>query len=404
MSLLKKLGVSSVVALAAVSLAACGSKKGADKSAESSKPLTLWVDTQQVGYYKKIVKEFNKKYPKIKVRVTQSPNGSAQAKTDVGKDPAKAADVFEVPNDQLGQMAESGYINPLSPDAVKQIKADNVPEAYKGVEWKGKVYAYPFAEQAQTLYYNKSKLSASDVKDWKTLTSKGVVATDFTNAYTMFPVFFTAGNKLFGANGEDPKGSTVASENGVAALKWFAEQKGNKGVMQTSNGLNQLKKDKAQAILDGPWNAANIKKILGKNFAVTVYPKINFAGKDAPMQAFLGIEGFAVNSHTSNAKNATLLAAFITNKAAQLVAHKEAGQIPVNKAAQASDEIKNDDVAKAVIAMAKKQSVLMPKLSQMAIFWDGASPLISGAYDGKIKADQFKAQLDKFAAKISKKN
>ncbi|MCT7709989.1 MAG: extracellular solute-binding protein, partial [Lactobacillus iners] len=323
---------------------------------------------------------------------------------DVGKDPAKAADVFEVPNDQLGQMAESGYINPLSPDAVKQIKADNVPEAYKGVEWKGKVYAYPFAEQAQTLYYNKSKLSASDVKDWKTLTSKGVVATDFTNAYTMFPVFFTAGNKLFGANGEDPKGSTVASENGVAALKWFAEQKGNKGVMQTSNGLNQLKKDKAQAILDGPWNAANIKKILGKNFAVTVYPKINVAGKDAPMQAFLGIEGFAVNSHTSNAKNATLLAAFITNKAAQLVAHKEAGQIPVNKAAQASDEIKNDDVAKAVIAMAKKQSVLMPKLSQMAIFWDGASPLISGAYDGKIKADQFKAQLDKFAAKISKKN
>lgn len=404
MSLLKKLGVSSVVALAAVSLAACGSKKDADKSAESSKPLTLWVDTQQVGYYKKIVKEFNKKYPKIKVRVTQSPNGSAQAKTDVGKDPAKAADVFEVPNDQLGQMAESGYINPLSPDAVKQIKADNVPEAYKGVEWKGKVYAYPFAEQAQTLYYNKSKLSASDVKDWKTLTSKGVVATDFTNAYTMFPVFFTAGNKLFGANGEDPKGSTVASENGVAALKWFAEQKGNKGVMQTSNGLNQLKKDKAQAILDGPWNAANIKKILGKNFAVTAYPKINVAGKDAPMQAFLGIEGFAVNSHTSNAKNATLLAAFITNKAAQLVAHKEAGQIPVNKAAQASDEIKNDDVAKAVIAMAKKQSVLMPKLSQMAIFWDGASPLISGAYDGKIKADQFKAQLDKFAAKISKKN
>ena len=225
MSLLKKLGVSSVVALAAVSLAACDSKKGADKSAESSKPLTLWVDTQQVGYYKKIVKEFNKKYPKIKVRVTQSPNGSAQAKTDVGKDPAKAADVFEVPNDQLGQMAESGYINPLSPDAVKQIKADNVPEAYKGVEWKGKVYAYPFAEQAQTLYYNKSKLSASDVKDWKTLTSKGVVATDFTNAYTMFPVFFTAGNKLFGANGEDPKGSTVASENGVAALKWFAEPK-----------------------------------------------------------------------------------------------------------------------------------------------------------------------------------
>ena len=391
MKIWKKMALGSAAVLAAMSLAACsnGSSNSSSSNGSNKKAnLTLWVDTQQVPYYKQIAKDFTKKNKNITVRVVQSPNGSANAKTDVGKDPTKAADVFEVPNDQLGQMAEAGYINPLSPAATKDIKANYVSEASTGVTWKNKIYAFPYAQQAQTIYYNKSKLSASDVKDWKTLTSKGVVATDFTNAYVMWPVMFSAGTKLYGVNG----------------LKWFAEQKKNKGVMQTSNALNQLKKGNAQAILDGPWNAANIKKILGKNFAVAKYPKIEVGGKSVQMEAFLGIEGFAVNSHTKNAKAASDLAAYITNKKAQLIAHKEAGQIPVLKSAVSSPEVQNDPVAKSVIEMAKPgNSVLQPMLPQMATFWNESAPLISGTYDGKIKPAQYKAKLAKLQKDISKK-
>lgn len=404
MKLWKKLALGSVVAISAISLTACSNNSNSNESKSSNKQLTLWVDTARVSWYKGVVKDFEKEHPNIKVKVTQNPNGSANAKTDVAKDPSKAADVFGVPNDQLGQMADSGYINPLSPSDTKEIKKNSVPEAYKGVEWKGKLYAYPYSEQAQTVYYDKSKLSPEDVKSWKTMTSKGVVATDFTNAYVMWPVMFSAGTKLYGDNGEDLKGSTMNSQNGVNALKWYAAQKNNKGVMQTSNALNQLKKGNAQAILDGPWNAANIKKILGKNFAVAKYPKIDVGGKKVQMEAFLGIEGFAVNSHTKNAKAASDLAAYITNKKAQLIAHKEAGQIPVLKAAVNSSAVKTDPVAEAVIEMAKPgNSVLQPMLPQMATFWNEAAPLISGTYDGKIKPAQYKAKLAKLQKDISKK-
>ena len=119
MKIWKKMALGSAAVLAAMSLAACsnGSSDSSSSNNSSSKKanLTLWVDTEQVPYYKQIAKDFTKKNKNIKVRVVQSPNGSANAKTDVGKDPSKAADVFEVPNDQLGQMAEAGYINPLSP-------------------------------------------------------------------------------------------------------------------------------------------------------------------------------------------------------------------------------------------------------------------------------------------------
>ncbi|MGO2671445.1 MAG: extracellular solute-binding protein, partial [Lacticaseibacillus paracasei] len=165
----KKILIGSATLVTVTLLAACSSKSTSSTSTDAKKvsgSVKLWVDTTQVPYYKKIVANFNKKYPDVKVKVTQSPNGSANAKTDVGKDPAKAADVFEVPNDQLGSMAEAGYINPLSPDATKAVKNNNVAVASEGVTWKGKMFAYPFAEQAQTIYYNKSKLTADDVKTW----------------------------------------------------------------------------------------------------------------------------------------------------------------------------------------------------------------------------------------------
>ena len=102
---------------------------------------------------------FEKKYPDVKVKVNQSPTGSANAKTDVGKDPAKAADVFKVPNDQLGAMAEAGYINPLSPDATKWVDKNDISVAGEAVSWKGKYYAYPQDQQSNIIFYNKAKFS-----------------------------------------------------------------------------------------------------------------------------------------------------------------------------------------------------------------------------------------------------
>lgn len=410
MRIWKQLAIGSAAVLAAMSLAACSNNSNSSSSSSNNGntgngKITLWVDTDRLSWYKGVVKDFEKKYPKIKVRVTQSPNGSANAKTDVGKDPSKAADVFSVPHDQLGQMANAGYINPISPADSKLIKKDNVSVAVKGASWKGRLYAYPYAEQDYVMFYNKSKLSANDVKTWKTLTSKGVVGTKFTSAYSWFPVFYTAGCKLYGENGNDPKGSTLDNQNGVNAMKWLAAQKKNKGAMQTTNALNQLQEGKADAIMDGPMDGVNIKKILGKNLGVAPYPTIQIGGQTKQLESFLGIECFAINSHTKNVSGAATLARFLTNKEEQLVVHEKRGEIPTNKAAQQAPAVKKDPIAKSVMIMAQPgHSVIMPKIPQMLIFWNNANALVSGAYDGKIKPSQYKTELTKFQDRISKKN
>ena len=47
-------------------------------------------------------------------------------------------------------------------------------------------------------------------------------------------------------------------------------------------------------------------------------------------------------------------------------------------------------------------SVVMPKLPQMATFWNNAGPLMNGAYTGSIKPADYQAQLQKFQDSISK--
>lgn len=105
----------SSVVLAGLTLGACSNdNSNSTSSNDNKKPITLWVATDYVPWYKTSVKQFEKKYPQYKVKVAQSPNGTANAKTDVGKDPTKAAQATAaVKNDKVADavmtMSKPGY-------------------------------------------------------------------------------------------------------------------------------------------------------------------------------------------------------------------------------------------------------------------------------------------------------
>lgn len=171
----KKLLMSgAVLGLSAITLAACGGS--GDDTASSGKPATsgsgdatkiagdlkLWVDTDHVKAIQGIVDDFVAENPDVKVKVTAG--SSADAKADVSKDPEKAADVFMMPHDQVGQMAEAGLLYPVGKKQAETIKENNTEASVNGVTWKDKIYGYPYGVESQVLYYNKAKLSADDVK------------------------------------------------------------------------------------------------------------------------------------------------------------------------------------------------------------------------------------------------
>jgi arabinogalactan oligomer/maltooligosaccharide transport system substrate-binding protein len=357
--------------------------------------------------YKPVVASFEKEYPNVKVNLTQSPTGSSNAKTDVTKDPTKAADVFEAPNDQLGQLASAGDVLQLTPDQVSLVKSQDNAIAVKGVTTKGNLYGYPFAEQAKILFYNKAKLSASDVKNFDTLTSKGVLAMTITDTqngaqYTMVPNFISNGVKLYGSDGSNLTGSTFNTKSGNEVMTWMAKLKSNTGVIDASTAaISDLASGKADAYFDGPWDSSSIEKALGSNFAVAVYPSVNYGSGTKQMQSFVGIETFAVNTNTKSQAASIALAEYMTSKSTQITVWKQQGQIPVNTSAQKDSSVTSDAMAEATMKQANF-STLMPNLPEMANMWNLAGPLIVGAYNGTIPAAQYDSQLSSFNTSIAK--
>ncbi len=396
----KKIVAGGVVLLSVATLAACSGNQSSDTT------LKLWVPTGAKNSYSATVKEFEKNNKGIKIEVKESNDSKAQEV--VSKDAAAAADVFSMPHDQLGQLVEAKIIQPIPDKYVKEVKANNVENAVTGAQYKGKTYAFPFGVESQVLLYNKDKLSAEDVKSYETMTSKAKFGTSLNevNAYAIAPLMLSVGNKLFGENGEDAKGTNWANEKGVAVMQWLADQKNNSGFVNVpdNEAVPKFGNGAVDAIETGPWNYPDAVKALGKDkMGVAVYPTVKIGDQEVQQKAFMGVKLYAVNQAPAkgNAKRiaaAYKLASYLTAKDSQANQFKTRSIVPSNKEVQASSAVTSDPLAKVVATMTSSSdyTVVMPKISQMSTFWNVSAPLLSGPYSGKIAPADYMAKLKQF--------
>ncbi|WP_273449979.1 extracellular solute-binding protein [Streptococcus ferus] len=403
----QKLAIGSASLVLASSLLVACSSKDSSSSTSSSKTIKLWVPTGAKESYAAIVKKFEADSD-YDVKVIESEDPKAQEK--IKKDPSTAADVFSLPHDQLGQLVESGTIQEIPEQYTKEITNTVTEQALAGAQYKGKTYAFPFGIESQVLYYNKSKLSAEDVKSYETITSKATFGAKFKqmNAYATAPLFLSVGDTLFGENGEDAKGTNWGNEAGVSVLKWIADQKNNKGFvnLDDNNVMSKFGDGSVASFESGPWDFSAAQKAVGKdNLGVAVYPKINIGGNDVQQKAFLGVKLYAVNQAPAKGDTKRIaasykLASYLTNKESQENQFKYEGRniIPSNKEVQASEAVQSNDLAKAVITMGSSSdyTTVMPKLSQMATFWTESAAILSDTYNGKIKESDYLAKLQQF--------
>lgn len=396
----KKIVAGGVALLSVATLAACSGNQSSDTT------LKLWVPTGAKNSYSATVKEFEKNNKGIKIEVKESNDSKAQEV--VSKDAAAAADVFSMPHDQLGQLVEAKIIQPIPDKYVKEVKANNVENAVTGAQYKGKTYAFPFGVESQVLLYNKDKLSAEDVKSYETMTSKAKFGTSLNevNAYAIAPLMLSVGNKLFGENGEDAKGTNWANDNGVAVMQWLADQKNNSGFVNVpdNEAVSKFGNGTVDAIETGPWNYPDAVKALGKDkMGVAVYPTVKIGDQEVQQKAFMGVKLYAVNQAPAkgNAKRiaaAYKLASYLTAKDSQANQFKTRSIVPSNKQVQSSSAVTSDPLAKVVATMTSSSdyTVVMPKISQMSTFWNVSAPLLSGPYSGKIAPADYMAKLKQF--------
>ncbi|MFC3928288.1 extracellular solute-binding protein [Streptococcus caprae] len=412
----KKLATAGLgLTLASTLLVACGGSKSSESadsssSAASSSTIKLWVPTGGVDSYKDTVAKFEEESG-YKVEIIDSEDSKAQE--NVKKDPSVAADVFAMPHDQLGQLVEAGVIQELPEQYASEVAENNTDQAVVGAQYKGKTYAFPYGIETQVLYYNKSKLTAEDVKSYETITTKATFGQTFKemNAYITGPLMLSVGNTLFGESGEDPKGTNWGNEAGVSVLKWIAEQNNNKGFvnLDATNVISKFGDGSVAAIESGPWDFQAAQEAVGaENLGIAAYPTITIGGKTVQQKAFMGVKLYAVNQAPSNGDTKRIAAAYklgsaITNADSQKNQFETRSVVPSNKEIQASDAVQSNELAQTVITMGSSSdyTVVMPKLSQISVFWTEAAAILSDTYNGKIAEADYLARLQQFDQDIA---
>ena len=316
--------------------------------------LKVWGAQEDQAMLKTMVENFKKMHPMTNYNITFGVVGEKDTQTKIMEDPSAAADVFAFPDDQLRDLAGAGvlYEITLNKDALAK---DHIEGAYKAATLNDKLYAYPMtADNGYFLYYDKSVLTADDVKTLDGLMNaaeaKGKkVLMDVSNGWYVASFFLSAGCELGIKDGKQT--CNFNNENGVAAgeaVKAFCGHSafitGEDAVL--TGGIGNT----IAAGISGTWTAEAIQQKLGSNYAATKLPTFTLNGKQVQLKSFAGYKLMGVNSATKHPKEAMMLAEYLTNEENQLLRFKTRAMGPSHKKAAASDEVKAN-VALAALAM-----------------------------------------------------
>lgn len=412
--------VPAVAAVAALSLAACGSS--GPSAATSDKGLTMWALTDQT-ILKESVDAYNKDHPDGKITLRLFANDDYKQKLRVAFGANQAPDLFfNWGGGALNDYVEAGKVEPLTDRQVDLLRF--MPSVLKSAEFSGKTYGVPANGLAPVvLYYNKKVLKDAGVEPPKTyddllsavkkLKGKGVVPLSLaanskwpTMMYLEYLLDREGGAEVFqkiAANGsEDWKSPAVTKAN--ARLQELVKA-GAFGANASSVGYDQgastalLYTNKAGMELMGTWEYANLVKaapdFVKKDLGYVAFPAVS-SGAGDPKNVVGNPSNFlSLNSDSKNKTEALdYLKNYVMNEQ-QIDSYLAAGSVPpVNKL--------EDKLAQTKSAADKQWLTfvygLVEKAPNFQLSWDQdlpssqADPLLTNvdkSFLGEIKPEQF---------------
>jgi arabinogalactan oligomer/maltooligosaccharide transport system substrate-binding protein len=357
-------GISITAAVTAIALGAtaCG---GSD-SGTSSKPksagdisgtITYW-DTSDANTeaptYQALIKKFEAKYPKIKVKYqnvefsTVEQKFKSAAKTGKGAPDVVRTDVGLIP-----EYASLHYIAPLDGTTALQNTSDFSEGPLNTTKYEGKTYGVPSVTDTLALLYNKALFKKAGITappttwdefiaDAKKIKAKTGVPGTYVNpdTYFLMPLLFGEGADL-----ADPATKKITI-NDAAAVKAVTTAK---KIYDTSsatvdfassydNMQTTFKNGKVAMLIQGPWSVSDDvtgSAFKGKedNLGYAPVP----AGSTGKAQAPTGGHDLAVYQGSKNLDAGYLLAAFLTNSASQVTIAKETGTLPTRASAYTAE-------------------------------------------------------------------
>ncbi len=402
-----------VLTILTIGLSACGGKNTGTlnngNKGNSNKTVTLkvWGSQDDQPMLKELIEKFKSDHKDKKWDITLSVVGEDNASKEILKDVSEAADVFSFASDQIATLKNAGALYRITSN-IDKIKLRNIETSVDAATIGNDLYAYPVTSDTFFLYYDKAIFNEDEVKSLEKIMEKQT-ASDITNfamkmndGWYNSSFFFTAGCKLFGDDGTDPKKCDFNNEMGVAAGNYMIDLASNKKFANYDDAKIKagFKSRKLGSAVSGTWNADDIKESLGDDFGVTKLPTVKILGSDRDLISMANFKLIGVNAQTKFPEEAHLLADYLTDKEAQTARFEKRSYAPTHKELSGDDKTLSKNPVVAALSLQSQNSVLQTSIDQVQNFWTPAEAFGTGIVDGSITKSNLKEKLNSFVESV----
>ena len=305
----------------------------------------------------------------------------------------KGPDIFTWANDVVGELAESGFLEPIIMPLKTQKKFLN--NAINAFKYKEKLYGYPYDLETLAFIYN-PKLLANPPADFSELLNKPTAKHskdqykflyDIKSFYFSFGFLSAHGGYIFktketGLNYNDIGLANDGAKKGLDFLNKLIQQKIIPPSTDRGIAFNLFKKGKLAMTIDGPWAINDLKKS-GTPFKVIPLPKLY--GKS--LRPLVGSHGFMIRKSSPNKDLAKeLIERYLITKDGIRTLFKEDPRSP-SRHDTLAEVSKTYPHLKAFI-MSAKNGIPMPNIPQMGAVWSSMGTALNLAFNQRENTDK----------------
>lgn len=273
-------------------------------TAMAAENIVIGVEKSYVPYFTELAEQFNQgKDFKVEVAATSMFDLLAALPTQKGN----IADIFMIPNDRIGELADQHLIAPTNFTVNGYTDAATNASTYNG-----QTYMLPMSTDTTLFLYNKDMIKEAP----KTLKEipPSEWAAKFTDFYFTGGLFMSNGGYIFKDNNPEEIGLNTpdAIKAGLAAQGLYNSGVSHWTLMQDDTVaydimMKYFMEGKLKAIINGPWAIADIEKA-GINVGAAPIP--SWDGSH-PYKALTGTKGMTVNGYSDNQEGARAFIKFL---------------------------------------------------------------------------------------------
>lgn len=386
--------------------------------------LRVWGPEEDQSFLTGLIDDFKKQYPDQNFNIQLGVQSEATAKDTILTDVSAAADVYAFASDQLNDLVAAGALaelNPLS-DAFKgitgksidDIMALNIEGSVAAATKNGKYYALPLgAGNNFFMYYDKSKITASDVETWDGLLEAAgkvgkkagmVLNSGWYNGGFFLGAGFTASMNADGTTNLDWNKTSADGITGVQVVEGMLSITGNSAFMAIADNdiSNQIAAGELCAVVSGSWDMGACESAWGaENVGIAKLPTYTCGGKQVQQGCYSGFKLMGVNGQSKQPGWAAVLAEYLTNESAQMKRYEARQLAPTNIKASESDAVKANAMLAASIAQDAACGVLQDVGGK---YWEPTKTLGEIIAQGQLKIGDtaaIQAALDTMVAGVT---